>query len=487
MATASQTIFNPDGTVKSVNSGTPIGGAPTFDNPLSQTSGQQDGTYGIVQGSGGEYIRAAPDLPTLTNEQSGAFLGGSSAGGDYAAWRGGSTYDADIAAANAYLASHPAPPPTPAPVRRPATPIVTGGAAADPTLNLEQYQATQLGTPTAWNVSADQTVEGRIAAIINPENPLMKQVAAQAKDEAAGRGLSNTSMAVTAGESAMLGAATPIATADAATFAKAAGYNADMANQFAAKNADFANQFSLAKMNYGTQYALAQLSANVQRETAQLSANTQLSTAQLNSETQKTIAGMNIDAQAQANQLQQENQTLLQTNSQAAQAFNTAMSAINNIQNNNQMDAATKTQAIAQVWADVQTQLRVLGSVAGLDLTGQLNFANHPGFDASGNYVGFQPNSADAGATFPPTVNGSPVNWDAPGNNGVTLRQTYDQYKAGGGTLSPEQWLLSGAPIMDAGGNGNGTDGSNGANGVSGDSVGNNANGDAAGVGAGPR
>ena len=76
--------------------------------------------------------------------------------------------------------------------------------------------------------------------------------------------------------------------------------------------------------------------------------------------------------------MQADNQTLLQTNSNAAQAFNTAASAINNIANNAAMDGDTKTRATADVWNNLQTQLKVLGSVAGLDLTKTLNFAGYP-------------------------------------------------------------------------------------------------------------
>ena len=51
----------------------------------------------------------------------------------------------------------------------------------------------------------------------------------------------NSSMAMTAADSAAYDAAMPIATADAATYSKAAGYNVDQANQVALKNTDYTN------------------------------------------------------------------------------------------------------------------------------------------------------------------------------------------------------------------------------------------------------
>lgn len=278
--------------------------------------------------------------------------------------------------------------------------IIGGGGTAAPETP-EEPQVAQLGAPTAWNVSADQTVEGRINKIIN--GTVGQQAKAQSLGEMNERGMSNTSIATTAGLDAAYRAAIPIATNDAATFSKAAGYNADQSNQFAVRNMDATNAMAQAALQAKTQMNLGQLQARTQLTTAQLSAQTQLSVAQLNADTQAQMKNLDIDFQTAANALTQANKTLLDTNGQAATAMNTAMSAINNIQNNNQMDEDTKTRAIAQVWADVQTQLKVLGAVSGLNLTQGLNFADMPGFDAQGNYIGFP--AADAPVEDAPVMN----------------------------------------------------------------------------------
>ena len=284
--------------------------------------------------------------------------------------------------------------------------IAGGGTAAPAALPAPQEpQVAQLGAPTAWNVTADQTVEGRINKIINGE--VGQQARAGAMGEMNERGLVNTSMAITAGQDAAYRAAIPIATNDAATFSKAAGYNADQGNQFAVRNTDYKNQYALAALSAKTQLEQANLQARTQLTTAQLSAQTQMSVAQLNADTQAQMKNLDIDFQTAANALQQANKTLLDTNGQAATAMNTAMSAISNIQNNNQMDATTKTRAIAQVWADVQTQLKVLGSVSGLNLTASLNFADMPGFDAQGNYIGFPDATPEPTAAPTPGGDGS--------------------------------------------------------------------------------
>lgn len=192
----------------------------------------------------------------------------------------------------------------------------------------------QVGAPNTWNVTPDQTVEGRIQSILATNNPIIQSARTRALETANGRGLLNSSMAVQAGEQAAQQAALPIAQADAATAAKAASYNADEPNQVALKNVDAQNQRGL-------------------------------------------------------QQLQMENSKLLQTNNQAATAFNQALVAIANINQNDKMDANAKTQAIAQIQAQLQAQLKTLGATTGLDLTSQLNFAGSQGFDASGNFVGF--------------------------------------------------------------------------------------------------
>lgn len=248
-------------------------------------------------------------------------------------------------------------------------------------------QSQQLGAPQAWQVTDDQTVEGRINKIIGAGSPLFDRARARATEDATRRGLSNTSMAVTAGEAALYDAAMPIAQADASTFARAAGYNSDQSNQWAVRNVENENQFKLQDKSLGGQMQLQSQQAQSQKDLALIQRDTQVQLSQLDA-TNKAAADAVV----------QQNQRVLETNQQANAAFQTAMGAVNNIQNNNQMDGGTKTQAVAQVWRDLQTQLRVLGTVAGLNLTSQLNFAGYPGFDANGNYVGF-PGGAPGGGT----------------------------------------------------------------------------------------
>lgn len=85
------------------------------------------------------------------------------------------------------------------------------------------------------------TVQGQLGSMLDSGSPLMEQAGANGKMAANDRGLVNSTMGVQAGESAMIAAATPIATADATAYNTAAGQNqanTQQANQVnsAAKN-----------------------------------------------------------------------------------------------------------------------------------------------------------------------------------------------------------------------------------------------------------
>ena len=231
-----------------------------------------------------------------------------------------------------------------------------------------QMQAAQVATPTQWNVTAPQTVQGQIKDIINPNSPIMQQARTGALEQMNSRGLANSSMAITAGDDAAYRAAIPIATADASTYAKSASYNADAQNQVNLANAQYANQAGQSN----------------------LSANTQTSIAKMNDDTQKQLSTLDVATRTNLQTLQNENQVLLNTNSQAASLFSNATSALNNIAMSTTMDAATKQAASAQVWANLQAQIKVLSA------TSKLNLSSILGVDVGTNPYYIPPPSAEA-------------------------------------------------------------------------------------------
>lgn len=106
----------------------------------------------------------------------------------------------------------------------PATTIAPATAA--PTSTTPNAQVYGAPTTQGWNVTDNQTVEGRIKGLIDANSPLMQQAATTGLQNSNARGLANSSMSVGASQAEVLKAATPIATADANIHANAAQFNA---------------------------------------------------------------------------------------------------------------------------------------------------------------------------------------------------------------------------------------------------------------------
>lgn len=248
------------------------------------------------------------------------------------------------------------------------------------------YQAAQLGTPTAWNVTPDQTVEGRVNNILNPNNPIIQQARSRAAAAANDRGLLNSSMAIGAGESAAYDAAIPIASADAQTTAKAAGYNADMSNQFAVHNVDSTNtasQFNAGAQNTltgqklaaDTQIKTAQISADTQRTIAALDSTTRSSLAQLDAQTKTNLANLDSSTRTQLATIDADYHTLMQSNASAADLYRQVTQNITNISASKDMDAAAKQQAVNNQIQLLQNGMRINGAISNLNLGDLLNFS----------------------------------------------------------------------------------------------------------------
>ena len=90
----------------------------------------------------------------------------------------------------------------------------------------------QNGSGANWDVTAPQTVAGQFNMLSDGSNPLMQKARSQSLDQMGARGLTNSSMAITAGDSAAYDVALGIAKQDAGTYAGAAQTNANNANAY---------------------------------------------------------------------------------------------------------------------------------------------------------------------------------------------------------------------------------------------------------------
>lgn len=222
------------------------------------------------------------------------------------------------------------------------TPPATAGNVVAPT-SAGTVSAPVSTTPTAGTgtVTANQTVAGQIDQIIAADSPLMQRAATRADQQMNKRGLMNSSMAVGAGQAAVMDAALPIAQADAQTYA---------ASQ---------TQQNLFKH----QTALADLDNSMKAALTNADAQTKAYLVGLDGQIKTTLA--NIDA---------DYKTLIQASASAGQIYNQTLSEVSKILNNSDMDAATKTNNVSALFGKMETALNFVSSINGVDVTDLLTF-----------------------------------------------------------------------------------------------------------------
>ena len=257
--------------------------------------------------------------------------------------------------------SSPAPPaaaptPTPAPFADTGYQAATAAPAA--------AAPTTAGRPTFGTTTSDQTVEGRIKGIIDENGPLQQQAASDARQAANERGLINSSMAVTAGQSALYRAAMPIAQQDAATVAQQSRMNQDTANQSAAATA--------AETNQNARFNANATNAVDQSNTAALNQSRSQASQQLQAQ---VMARLDATTRTSLINLEANYRTLMQASDSAASLYQQTMGAISQLQNNTNLDANSRNMLIAQQTQLLQNGLALMGGINALNLTGLLDFS----------------------------------------------------------------------------------------------------------------
>lgn len=256
---------------------------------------------------------------------------------------------------------------------------------AQPVENAAPVQAqASTYTPTQQTVSDKSTVQNQLAGITAQDSALNQLARTDANKQAARRGLLNSSIAVGAGQKAVLQSALPIAQQDANIYAGADAANAQFANSAGQFNASAQNNASNLNAQLGTQVGLANQNASLQQKLAQLQANTTLSVSdrdnqtkvllgQLSADTQTKIATLDSNSKAALAKLDSDNKQLLQTNISAANSYAQYVQALSSIQNSTTLDGPAKQEAANSQLAALQAALKAYGQVSGLDLSQYFN------------------------------------------------------------------------------------------------------------------
>lgn len=122
----------------------------------------------------------------------------------------------------------------------PVTPVTKAAAV---------YQPKAINATTR-EVSGNELVENRLNNLISGNSEYIKLAEAKAKEQSAGRGLLNSSLAAGAGRAAAISAALPIAQQDASTHANQALSNQQATNQFSLQDKQFEQQKGLLSQEF---------------------------------------------------------------------------------------------------------------------------------------------------------------------------------------------------------------------------------------------
>lgn len=211
---------------------------------------------------------------------------------------------------------------------------------------------------TPYSVPREGLVQDQVLKIVGDDSPLMQQAKQRAMQEANARGLVNSSIAVGAGQQAVIAQALPIAQQDAQTFANAATNTVNQQNA--------ASQF-----NTGAQNTVGL--ANAQQQNAALANNqqaaVQLTNTRMNNEAQVALANLDTETRIALSTMDTQTRQLLQSNQSASNAYVQAVTNISNITTSNTMSQEAKDRAVQSQLNLLNEQLRTIGALAGTSPT----------------------------------------------------------------------------------------------------------------------
>lgn len=154
-----------------------------------------------------------------------------------------------------------------------------------------KFNLSGLNGPTDMVVDpAKQTVAGQLSSVMSADSPLIQQARSRAMEQMNARGLANSSMALSAADSAAYEAAVPIAKADAATYFDAAKTNTDAQNQFKRDNNTLA--YDLQKAAVNQEYNQKNLGTQFNYDVAKMNLDTANTLSKMSVEQQNSLAKM---------------------------------------------------------------------------------------------------------------------------------------------------------------------------------------------------
>lgn len=158
-----------------------------------------------------------------------------------------------------------------------------------------------------------ETVNGQMTGLLKEDSQYMQLARADAQRQAAERGMTNSTMAASAGTDAAIRSVLPIATSDAGIFGKASDYNTALENQRVMYNADTMNQFARDQLGYQNQQKLQQGQLAQQMTIAQMQNETERWRAEMSDATSRYNTDSQFRQQADNQKLSLANNILMTT------------------------------------------------------------------------------------------------------------------------------------------------------------------------------
>lgn len=256
-------------------------------------------------------------------------------------------------------------------------------------------------TPVTQDFDESKGVAGRVNSITSSGSPLMETARTRAAQASSKRGLQNSTLGVQAGEQAVIETATPIAQADASLFQQQR-----LTNQTAQNNAATVNaQNAIQTATTGRQMDLS----NEQQGRSLMEQARQFDTAQREGARQfdattaqrMDLAKLDVDSRKELANIEAQFKNQIQNNTNISQAWGTMMDAIQRIQNNPELDPATKTELINNNLAAFKSFSTFWGKASGgaVDVSDLLNFGIAP---AAGGGAGGGPAPGGSGTNLTP-------------------------------------------------------------------------------------
>lgn len=224
--------------------------------------------------------------------------------------------------------------------------------------------ATSASTTAATrSVNDNELMSNQVKGLIAQDSPLMQQAANNAKMAANSRGLLNSSMAVQAGQAAVMDKAMPIAQYDAGVNSNVANTNQANTQQTNIYNAG--NQQDVNKFNASTSLQNDQFNADMQNKNNIVNA----------SETNKLIAQMvDSETKKQLSDIEAQYKTLMQSQASAGTLYQQSVRNISDIMQNPDLTPEAKTAAVANQNKLLETGMNIIGKISNLDFGDLLVF-----------------------------------------------------------------------------------------------------------------